>query len=141
MKIASQHQYACYIFLDATTTARPNPVLEDFSTVSVPGLLLLEPEIPVSPEFILNDRIPARSTTSLKPILDAVEFTLQSETTTTIDIPNLLHDYSEEEEEEEVSLHEHEIIEDELDQTTESGATSYEIVKHTAYCVPFCTIL
>ena len=82
-----------------------------------------------SPEFILNDQIPPA--TSLKPIpADAVEFTLQPETTTTtttiVDIiPNLLHESSEEAEEV-VSLHAHEILEDyydELDQTTESGAT------------------
>ena len=137
-------------FLDASptiiTTADPNPlILEDFSTALVPGLLLEPADItPVShPEFILNDRIPpARSTTSLKPILvDAVEFnTLQPETTTTtiIDIiPNLLHESSEEAAEE-VSLHEHEIIEDddELDQTTESGAT-YNCQALSSHCTYF----
>ena len=137
------------IFLDASptiiTTADPNPlILEDFSTALVPGLLLEPADItPVShPEFILNDRIPpARSTTSLKPILvDAVEFnTLQPETTTTIIviIPNLLHESSEEAAEE-VSLHEHEIIEDddELDQTTESGAT-YNCQALSSHCTYF----
>lgn len=108
--IASSRISACF-FLDASSTT--TTIKEDFTTTLVPGFLELD--TPITPEFV-PDQVPSRVTTSLKPTNDLIDFTLQPESTTTVDI--LLHDL--ELSDDEVSLHEHEF--EDYESTSEPGA-------------------
>ena len=135
--IASSPDFLLAFFLDSTTpatsTSIPSLVFQDeqfFATTLVPGFL--EPETPIAPEFV-PEQIPIKSTTSLKPSNDLIDFTLQPETTTFVD--NFLHELAEinDDQDEGSSLHEHDHSED-VKTTTQTGAMISLLLNGTAFC-------
>ena len=134
--IASSPDLVLAFFLDSTTpatsTSIPSLVFQDeqfFATTLVPGFL--EPETPIAPEFV-PEQVPIKSTTSLKPSNDLIDFTLQPETTTFVD--NFLHELAEinaVQDDDSGSLHEHDQSED-VKTTTQTGAMIS--LSGTAFC-------